>query len=230
MPVAAQVSHAAMSLEELARYLISNDAPPDCMLLSELDGFLTGIAVGPVPIMPSEWLPIVWGGVAPAFADDRQAQAALDAIVGRYEEIVAEVRDDAVQPILWRPADGTVIASDWAEGFVQAMAFRPRKWERLAKSDACVLLVPIMLLLSDEVVDTDELLSDLTPSEQIAAKEEAAASLDTTVAAIADYWQMSASEKTVLNAAIRARVKVGRNDPCPCGSGKKFKKCCAAGP
>ena len=24
----------------------------------------------------------------------------------------------------------------------------------------------------------------------------------------------------------RARGKVGRNDPCPCGSGKKFKKCC----
>jgi len=23
-----------------------------------------------------------------------------------------------------------------------------------------------------------------------------------------------------------ARTKVGRNDPCPCGSGKKYKKCC----
>ena len=23
-------------------------------------------------------------------------------------------------------------------------------------------------------------------------------------------------------------VKVGRNDPCPCGSGKKYKKCCGA--
>ncbi|MEM1062359.1 MAG: SEC-C metal-binding domain-containing protein [Planctomycetota bacterium] len=22
---------------------------------------------------------------------------------------------------------------------------------------------------------------------------------------------------------------MGRNDPCPCGSGKKFKKCCGAG-
>ena len=22
------------------------------------------------------------------------------------------------------------------------------------------------------------------------------------------------------------QIKVGRNDPCPCGSGKKFKKCC----
>lgn len=24
----------------------------------------------------------------------------------------------------------------------------------------------------------------------------------------------------------RARLRVGRNDPCPCGSRKKFKKCC----
>jgi uncharacterized protein YecA (UPF0149 family) len=26
--------------------------------------------------------------------------------------------------------------------------------------------------------------------------------------------------------APRAARKVGRNDPCPCGSGKKYKKCC----
>ena len=25
----------------------------------------------------------------------------------------------------------------------------------------------------------------------------------------------------------REEPKIGRNDPCPCGSGKKFKKCCA---
>jgi uncharacterized protein YecA (UPF0149 family) len=25
---------------------------------------------------------------------------------------------------------------------------------------------------------------------------------------------------------IKAELKVGRNDPCPCGSGKKYKKCC----
>lgn len=27
---------------------------------------------------------------------------------------------------------------------------------------------------------------------------------------------------------VREEPKVGRNDPCPCGSGKKYKKCCAA--
>ena len=25
---------------------------------------------------------------------------------------------------------------------------------------------------------------------------------------------------------IRDNIKIGRNDPCPCGSGKKYKKCC----
>jgi preprotein translocase subunit SecA len=27
---------------------------------------------------------------------------------------------------------------------------------------------------------------------------------------------------------VRAEPKLGRNDPCPCGSGKKYKKCCGA--
>ncbi|MBW1707552.1 MAG: SEC-C domain-containing protein, partial [Deltaproteobacteria bacterium] len=27
----------------------------------------------------------------------------------------------------------------------------------------------------------------------------------------------------------RKGKKIGRNDPCPCGSGKKYKKCCGAG-
>ena len=38
----------------------------------------------------------------------------------------------------------------------------------------------------------------------------------------------SGSDETVSNAvAPKIKLKkVGRNDPCPCGSGKKFKKCC----
>jgi uncharacterized protein YchJ len=29
-----------------------------------------------------------------------------------------------------------------------------------------------------------------------------------------------------LDTIIRHDQKIGRNDPCPCGSGKKYKKCC----
>ena len=34
-------------------------------------------------------------------------------------------------------------------------------------------------------------------------------------------------KKIVLTPRVNA-AKVGRNDPCPCGSGKKYKKCCGA--
>lgn len=33
------------------------------------------------------------------------------------------------------------------------------------------------------------------------------------------------SGKAVVNIPIKM-IKIGRNDPCPCGSGKKYKKCC----
>jgi preprotein translocase subunit SecA len=36
----------------------------------------------------------------------------------------------------------------------------------------------------------------------------------------------SAPDKTVKKQPVRAEKKVGPNDPCPCGSGKKYKKCC----
>ena len=39
----------------------------------------------------------------------------------------------------------------------------------------------------------------------------------------------SASNAKPLTAAQRRAEKVGPNDPCPCGSGKKYKKCCGAG-
>ena len=35
-------------------------------------------------------------------------------------------------------------------------------------------------------------------------------------------------EAAVAVAPVRREKKVGRNDPCPCGSGKKYKKCCGA--
>ena len=44
------------------------------------------------------------------------------------------------------------------------------------------------------------------------------------VAALRADWQRQWEARTV--PVGEGRPKVGRNDPCPCGSGKKFKKCC----
>ncbi|MDB4974379.1 MAG: motif domain protein [Myxococcaceae bacterium] len=41
-------------------------------------------------------------------------------------------------------------------------------------------------------------------------------------------WYFVSGEKVSAAPIKRVGDKVGRNDPCPCGSGKKHKKCCAA--
>ena len=49
---------------------------------------------------------------------------------------------------------------------------------------------------------------------------------------ITNPWQVAQPTETsgdgtdTANKTIRKGKKVGRNDPCPCGSGKKYKKCC----
>ena len=46
-----------VDLEALEEYLLSSDLPDGTMLLSELDGYLTAIAVSPRAIPPEDWLP-----------------------------------------------------------------------------------------------------------------------------------------------------------------------------
>ena len=45
------------------------------------------------------------------------------------------------------------------------------------------------------------------------------------VSALAPAYLEAASGK--VKPITRPGAKIGRNDPCPCGSGKKYKKCCA---
>jgi preprotein translocase subunit SecA len=44
-----------------------------------------------------------------------------------------------------------------------------------------------------------------------------------------DQARMAGSGDTQpVQQVVRGTAKIGRNDPCPCGSGKKYKKCCGA--
>jgi SEC-C motif domain protein len=40
-------------------------------------------------------------------------------------------------------------------------------------------------------------------------------------------WYFTKAKTPESQQIINTEPKIGRNDPCPCGSGKKFKKCCA---
>ena len=220
-----------VNLEALDRFLMSDRSPPESMMLSDLDGFLTGIAVGPELVMPSEWLPVIWGGDAPEFADEAEAKAILGAIMGRYNEILRQIADDDLEPVFWADRAGTLIAADWAEGFLQAIMLRADAWGPLFKSKRDgQLLVPILALCGDE---NGESLLGLPPDEEDRVMQEAAEFVPACVTAIADYWRAKGSTQISMpllhsrsSQPDQPPAKTGRNQPCPCGSGKKFKKCC----
>jgi uncharacterized protein len=215
-------------LDLLDAYLLSDQSPPECLLLSDLDGFLTGIAIGPEVVMPSEWLPHVWGGEEPVFDDHLQASAILGTILGRYNTILRGVEAGVFGPLFWETQDGTVIAADWAEGFMQAVALRADAWEPLMRSKRLGrLLLPILALCADE--DGESVLGlDLDEEERFMA--EAAEFIPACVTEIAAYWRKRRpTPATGSSQSVSVSLKAdqtGRNDPCPCGSGRQYKVCC----
>ncbi len=220
-----------VDLEVLDRFLMSDRSPPDSMMLSDLDGFLTGIVIGPELVLPSEWMPVIWGGEAPEFADAAEAKAVLGAIMSRYNEIIGQIAAETFAPIFWTTRNGTVIAADWAEGFLQAIMLRADAWGPLFKSKRDGhLLLPILALCGDE---HGESLLGLPPDEEDRVMAEATDFIPDCVTAIANYWRAKGSTQISMP-LVHGRplhadpppCEVGRNQPCPCGSGKKFKKCC----
>ena len=50
------------------------------------------------------------------------------------------------------------------------------------------------------------------------------------MAAVREAFQTKLTSALDKHLAPAGAPKVGRNDPCPCGSGKKYKKCCLGSP
>jgi uncharacterized protein len=131
---------------------MSDQAPDDCMQLSDLDGFLTAVAIGPEMIMPSEWLPVIWGDGEPDFENVEQAQSIIERIMVRYNDILHRLQDQAVgiEPLFWETSAGDVVAGDWAEGFMDGVALRKDSWRPLFQSEeGAALLAPILAFVHD---------------------------------------------------------------------------------
>jgi uncharacterized protein len=142
-----------VDLEPLDAFLLSERAPDNCMGLSDLDGFLTGIVVGPEFILPSEWLPIIWGGDEPEFATIEEALSILGTIMSRYIEINArlDADPDGFDPVFWEGTEGEIIIEDWAAGFLDAIRLRTTAWEPLAlHRQARALIIPMLLLGTED--------------------------------------------------------------------------------
>jgi uncharacterized protein len=213
-----------IDLAALDDFLSSDRVGPDTMNLSALDGFLHGIVCAPKAIRPEDWLPIVWGGEEPRFTGLEEMKIVIGSIMGHYNEIVRRIGGGECDPLYEEDGDGTLIPFEWTHAFMEAMGLQIDAWQPLIQSPRYgELLGPIYALCSDE--DGEPLVPvELEMEEQFLA--DAVGLIPQCIPAIFAFWK---GEKPILpwaETVKRTGPKVGRNDPCPCGSGRKFKKCC----
>jgi uncharacterized protein len=184
-----------------------------------------------VLITPSEWLPRIWGDEAePEFADEDEATNVIGTIVRRFQEIgqaVGTGRNEALDPIYWVTPDGTQIAGDWAEGFMDAVRMRPNAWQRLFDDpDGLMYAAPILALCCD---DQGRPAIDLDDPRLAKIHTNAPSMIPEAVVSIDRFWRQRHDNDNRRPADAMQpgrRQKVARNAPCPCGSGKKYKTCC----
>ena len=211
-------------LDELDQLLL--DQSDDCMLLTQLDGFLTGILVSPEMISPGHWLKHVWAGEdgkgEPDFEDVAGLQRFIDLIMLHYNEIRASLgQPGTFEPVLETDTrNGDVLWEMWIDGFARAMELAPNGWRRIATGKD---VGPHAALKGIETLH-----NFASGTKKLSRKQEdrwdaEAPDLIPTWVEKLHAWRL---ENDPSRPAPVRHGKVGRNDPCPCGSGKKYKKCC----
>jgi uncharacterized protein len=181
-----------VTLDELADYLNSDDAPGGCMDLSELDGFLAGLVAGPEAIPTQEWLAEVWDHEQPDFENAAQEAAVIAAILARYAAIESDIDASPLgyAPILWQDEAGTTVTDDWAVGFMQAVSLRPEAWQpALADEEASLLLIPIASLAELAVPESERGEPALTDEAMDGLIEDAEQVLPVCVLGLRRFWR-----------------------------------------
>ena len=194
--------------------------------VSELDGLLTAVVSGPVTLVPSRWLPQVWGDFEPAWHDIADAQKVMTLLMRHMNAIAAMLMEqpEDFEPIIFeRRVEGKTytVVDDWCEGYMRGVKLAADHWQ-LDDPEMRQLLAPIMAFQDIPGMEIQAPLSE--PG--IGALQDA---IPDSIRKIHAYW-LSRREPAPMSESpllpVRQPPKVGRNDPCPCGSGRKYKKCC----
>jgi len=213
-------------LKRLDDMLASLPADSEVMLVSEIDGFLAGVLVCPDLIMPGEWLPLVLGSgeedAAPVFEDVEHAEQFLEVLMEHYNAIADGLRSGRYAPVLEVDArQDEILWELWIGGFEAAMWLRPDSFAAILEGDEETRTgLSGLLLLIDIAYGRSNL-----PEQEVQELTEQVPDVIRTCIEMLNARRLSQHPPNRPEMPVRA-LKVGRNDPCPCGSGKKYKKCC----
>jgi uncharacterized protein len=214
------------------------------------EGFLAALVCTRRVITPEEYWPVLLGesfrpSEHPAFVgrwerrwlevataldaevdtleDDRAYQPEVIDVIGGLLTLPEAERGDT--PMSELPSFGET----WAHGFLHAVQTWPEEWTAPRDREAADMLREALghidaLTGPDTGVPAVSMHSDDGPP-SVSHKR-----IDDYGAALWAVYDLRRLWRSLgpRGATVRRDAEPGRNDPCPCGSGKKFKKCCGA--
>lgn len=200
------------------------------MDLEEMDGFFAALICGPVTVPPSKYLHEIWGGGSAPFATEAEFRDFLNLAI-RHWNFVARVLGDP--DLLFLPlvfadeGDAIPRGNLWAKGFLRGTELCREAWDEIFQDEEKFsLLVPVLALAHEHDPDPTMRTWENPPGPEL--RKEVIAGISLMVQRLFDHFRSRAasppaSEKTTYRKSGR---RLGRNDPCYCGSGKKYKRCC----
>ena len=191
------------------------------MPLEYADGFLTALAVAPARLELPAYLPEILGDDMVFDTPDHEGYIA-ELLERHFATIDLKLAmDEPIKPII--NVNVGIDGALWAQGYATGVERCKAAWQPLLTKRALLerLIMPILALMQeDESPDAVE----FTEEQRLELIE----SLPDIVAATRAFFNDDEHPLLAAMTQPERRVKVGRNDSCPCGSGKKYKRCCGA--
>ena len=190
------------------------------MRCDEVQGFMMALLSGPDALNPTNWLPEFLGEES---LFDAKERTEIERLVMAMAADMRMKLNEKILPDLWFYEDeaGNPDFYTWCNAYLYSLDIVPTDWfEAVDQEEFEDLFYPIMALggiYDDE--ENGEVILHLNEKELTQLESD----LPHVLLDIYWYWQAIINKPQTVR---REGEKVGRNDPCPCGSGKKYKACC----
>jgi uncharacterized protein len=213
-------------LDRLETWLLDPARGEDALLLDSLQGFLAAVVSAPQPIAPETWIPLALGE-AHAFASPEEEAVMRELMIAFRNDIAEQLNFGEHFDMVLYGEEGSeereASLAQWCDGYLLGVDIAQPPWDAdVSEEELDEMLFPFYALSGrwkQAVVESGQAFVD--PAEERALMDQARASLIDVILDNRAYW----FEKSIPPTLRREGPKIGRNDPCPCGSGKKFKQC-----
>ncbi len=223
--------------KKLAKFLVSDKRPEGTMSLPEVYGFLFTVCTAPEHVEAAEWIEVVFDGKDPNYKSEEKRAKIEAALLQVFAEVDTLVQFDEPQlpeiiellePPIANVRKGAPLAF-WSDGFFDGVDWLEHVWASSLDEDAeKVWKEAVKVLAYFSHRDAARELCDSQGDTWVSNAQLAENRLQALGEAMATYARMGRTlAQTSANDQPYVReIKLGRNDPCFCGSGKKYKKCC----